>query len=83
MLTKLPESDSLLEKRFSVDDKAKTIIEILTESYHNTSEDPLILRMTLKDETKFLKLSLGHLILNQEEYRVATFEDETESKSLQ
>lgn len=39
--------------------------------------------MTLKDEKRFLKLSFGHLILNKEEYRVATFEDETESKSLQ
>ena len=62
----MQESDSLLEKRFTIEDKAKNIVEILTESYHNNPEDSLSLEMRLKDETKFLKLSLGHLILNQE-----------------
>lgn len=90
-LERLQDGDPLTEKKFFVqqssldpnDDSPKNIIDILQKFY---KENPLgqsaSIKMTGPDRTKFLQLSTSNMILDQEEYRVATFRDETESKTL-
>lgn len=60
------------------------MLDILTRHYKETLNDRAInLEMTTGDlATKFLQLSMSDMYLDQDEYRVATFSDVTESKTL-
>ena len=60
------------------------MLEILTCHYERPLSDRVInLQMTDSNQaTKYLQLSLSDMFLDQDEYRVATFTDVTESKTL-
>ena len=60
------------------------MLEILTCHYEGPLSDRVInLQMTDSNQaTKYLQLSLSDMFLDQDEYRVATFTDVTESKTL-
>lgn len=74
----------MVEEQVNGSSPKESIIEILTKYYHHTSPtESVSLTMTKNDSTtKYLKLQMSQMFLDQDEYRVATFIDETESKTL-
>ena len=81
------EPDSPCVKRFQIKDEEKSILEILSSHHQNSLADgstiELKMRVPQSDEIRYLQLQLSVMTLQKEEFRVATFHDETKAKALQ
>ena len=59
------------------------MIEVLSKFYEEGPQgESASIQMGAGEAAKYLKLSMSNISIDQDEYRVATFTDETESKTL-